>query len=339
MGSLPVGPLGSQGLQTSRIGFGCMSLTKGFYGQTNIPTEEEATALLQRAVELGVTLFNTSDLYGPYINEELVGRALDSTKGSSVTIATKWGPMFKEGGLRADFSPANCRTCAEGALKRLQVPAIDLFTLRGPVNESTFPIEDTFAELKKLVEEGKVRYVGVSEVSADQVRRAHAIQPISAIELEWSLFSRDCEADLVPTCRELGIGFMAYSPLGRGLLTGRVKDTAGYDASDWRVGHSPRFAAKNMAKNLQLVANLERLAATKGCTPGQLALAWLLHQGEDVFPIPGTKRVAFMEENVGAAAIKLMAEEIAEIESAVPASEVAGDRYEDMKHGTYHGSG
>lgn len=241
--------------------------------------------------------------------------------------------------MRNDFSPANCRACAEGALKRLQVPAIDLFTLRGPVNESQFPIEDTFAELKKLVAEGKVRYVGVSEISAAQVRRAHAAQPITAMELEWSLFNRDSEVDLVPTCRELGIGFMAYSPLGRGILTGRVKDTSGYDATDFRVHHAPQFAPGNLSKNLQLVANLERLAERKGCTPGQLALAWLLHQGQDVFPIPGTKRIPYLEENVAAVSIQLTADEIREIEAAVPASQVAGDRYSDMKHTSYHGSG
>lgn len=335
--SLPRGKLGSEGLETTRLGFGCMSLTKGFYGQSNAPTEEQATAVLHRALELGVQLFNTSDLYGPYINEQLVGKALDAAKGG-ITIATKWGPMFQDGAIRADFSPENCRRCCEGALQRLGVPAIDLFIMRGPMDESVVTIEQTAAELKALVAEGKVKYVGLSEVSADQIRRAHAVQPITAVELEWSLFTRDCEEDLVPTCRELGIGFLAYSPLGRGILTGKLKDTGGLDKADFRVNFAPRFAGDNMSKNLQLVANLEALAAKKGVTPGQLALAWLLHQGEDVFPIPGTRRVEFLEENVGAASIQLSPEEIQEIERAVPASEVAGDRYGDMVHGTYHGS-
>ncbi|KAK9803167.1 hypothetical protein WJX72_006969 [[Myrmecia] bisecta] len=331
--AVPVRPLGSQGLMASAQGLGCMSLTP-FGGTGGVP-EEEAVSLLRRAVELGVTLFNSSDLYGPYTNELYLGKAFEGMH-DKVVVATKWGPMWGEGSIKMDASPANCRKCCEDQLQRLRVKAIDLWVMRG--RDPKVPIEETMKTVKALVEERKVKYVGLSEVSPTDIRKAHAVHPITAIEMEWSLFSRDAEQDIVPVCRELGIGFLAYSPIGRGLLTGQVsaETVASLPDDDFRKRGQPRFQKENLEKNLVLVERVKALAAKKGCTPGQLALAWLHHQGDDVFPIPGTKRVKYLEENLAAVAVKLSGEEMAELEAAVPIHEVAGDRYPDMKHGSYH---
>ncbi|GAB4821479.1 hypothetical protein N2152v2_008525 [Parachlorella kessleri] len=335
--ALPTRKLGKHSpLEVSAEGLGCMSLTPGSFYDTAGLTEEQAAAVVHRAVELGVTLLNTSDLYGPYINEELLGRALEGHK-DEVRIATKWGPMKTESGFHMDASPANCRACCEGALKRLGVPAIDLFTMRGPVDPKV-PLEETMAEVKRLVEEGKVKHVGLSEVNSDDIRRAHAVVSITAVEQEWSLFTRDIEEDILPTCRELGIGILAYSPLGRGLLAGRFTSAADIGVDDFRRTMMPRFQGENFEKNLQLAQNVFRVAERKGCTPGQLALAWLLHKGDDVVPIPGTKTIKYLEENVGALKVKLSPEEMEELESLVPHDQVAGFR-DAFKHATYHGSG
>ncbi|KAF6256501.1 NADP-dependent oxidoreductase domain-containing protein [Scenedesmus sp. NREL 46B-D3] len=294
--------------------------------------------LIQRALELGVTLFNTSDLYGPYTNEQLLGKALKNAPRESYTICTKWGPMFDDNGAVSHTQTRDyARKACEGALQRLGTDYIDLFTLRGPVQPGT-DIADLMQELKELVAEGKIRHVGLSEVGPDQIRAAAAVVPITAIEQEWSLFVRDLESDLLPVCRELGIGVLAYSPLGRGLLTGQLKDTSKLDPSDFRVTASPWFDHGNLQQNLKLVAAVEQMAARKGVTAGQLATAWLLAKSPDVIPIPGTKRVAALEENVGAAAVCLTAEEVAELEAAVPVDGVAGERYAHMQHLTYKGN-
>lgn len=322
-----------KGLKGSAVGLGCMSLTPGFYGKDGIP-EEDAIKLIHRALELGVTLFNTSDLYGPYTNEQMLGKALKDVPRESITICTKWGPMFDgKGGISHTQTREYARKACEDALERLGTSYIDLFTLRGPVQPGT-DIADLMQELKVLVEEGKIRHVGLSEVGPDQIRAAAAVVPISAIEQEWSLFARDLERDLLPVCRELDIGVLAYSPLGRGLLTGQLKDTAQLDPADFRVTASPWFSQENLKQNLKLVEAVEAMAAKKGVTPGQLAMAWLLAKSPDVIPIPGTKRIAALEENAGAAAVSLSEGEVAELEAAVPFDAVAGDRYGHM-HLTY----
>lgn len=330
--SLPTRKLGAQGCEASAMGFGCMSLTPGLYESGGL-SEDEAVTVIHRALDLGVTLLNTSDLYGPYTNELILGLAI---KGRTAVISTKFGPMFQDGKFVMDASRENVRRCAEGSLKRLGVSALDIFTFRGPPDPKV-PIEETMAEVAELVKEGKVKYVGLSEVSANAIRRAHAVVPITAVELEWSLFSRDCEQDLVPTCRELGIGFMAYSPLGRGLLAGRFSGVEELGERDWRR-QCPRFVGDNLTANLELVQKVKALAGKKGCTPSQLALAWLLAQGNDIIPIPGTKNPKFIEDNAGALKVELTTADLEELEAAVPPEAVAGTRYADMKHATYHGS-
>lgn len=311
-----------------------MSLSGNLYAEP--PNEEEATQLLRTAYNLGVRLFNTSDLYGPYTNEELLGRALPAEQYPDAFIATKWGAMFYLGkGIVMDNSRENCRKSCEGALKRLQRPAIDLFVYRGPPPADGPSIEETMEECKLLLAEGKIRGVGLSEVSAEQIRAAARVVPIAAVECEWSLFTRDVEEDIVPTCRELGIAFLAYSPLGRGILTGKIRDISSIPEDDFRRKAAPRFDA--LSSNLPLVDAVAALAERKGCSPGQLALAWLLAQGPDVFPIPGTRKVANLEENMGALGVTLSAEELKELAEAVPPDQVVGTRYAHMA-ATYHGA-
>lgn len=333
---LPTRKLGAQGCAPSAIGLGCMSLVPGggFYDAEGL-TEEQAVAVIRCALDLGVTLFNTSDLYGPYTGERVLGKALAGRR-EGVVVATKWGPMFKEGELVMDGSPANARACVEGSLQRLGIDCIDIFTMRGPVDPKV-SIQETMAELKKLVEEGKVRHLGLSEVSAAQVRAAHAIHPIACVELEWSLFTRDAERDVVPTLRELGIGVLAYSPLGRGLLAGRFSGVDELGEKDFRRWGQPRFQGEAFEANKALAGKVAAIAARKGCTPAQLALAWLLAQGDDIIPIPGTKSATRLEENLGALAVQLSPPELAELEAAVSPDAVVGTRYAHMA-GTYHGS-
>ncbi|GFR45091.1 hypothetical protein Agub_g6467 [Astrephomene gubernaculifera] len=333
----PSGTLGASGISTSRLGYGCMSLSSNLYA--GAPPEEEAIVLLRRAYDLGVRLFNTSDLYGPYTNEVLLARAFPLDQYPDVVIATKWGAMFAPGrGIVQDNSRENCRRCCEGALQRLQRPCIDLFTYRGPPDPTSgVSIADTMEECKLLLAEGKIRGVGLSEVSAAQIRQAAAVVPVAAVELEWSLFTRDAEAEIIPTCRELGISMLAYSPLGRGLLTGALRSVEQLSEGDFRRKGSPWF--EQIDKNLVLVDRLAALAASKGCTAGQLALAWVMARGPDVFPIPGTRKIANLEENLGALSLLpgLTAGELEQLELAVPAEQVSGTRYGHMAM-TFHGA-
>ncbi|MEU7479520.1 aldo/keto reductase [Lentzea sp. NPDC042327] len=294
-----------------------------FYGAGD---DTESIAVIHRALELGVTLIDTADMYGPHTNEELVGRAIAGRR-DSVVLATKFG-IVRDGdrrGVRGDR--AYVRQAVEGSLKRLGVDVIDLYYLhRVPADT---PIEETVGAMGELVAEGKVRHLGLSEAGAETLRRAHAVHPITALQSEWSLWSRDIEAEIVPTARELGIGLVPYSPLGRGVLTGRFSSSADFAEGDFRAAN-PRFSGANLDANLKMVADLRALADERGVTAGQLALAWVQHRGSDVVPIPGTKRLKYLEENVAAAALELSEADLAAIEAAVPASAVAGDRYPDM---------
>ncbi|PNW76476.1 hypothetical protein CHLRE_11g467622v5 [Chlamydomonas reinhardtii] len=331
----PVGALGKSGVSAPRLGYGCMSLSNNLYA--GAPSEEDAIKLLHRAYELGVRLFNTSDLYGPYTNEQLLAKAFPADAYPDVVFATKWGAQFVPGqGIVNDNSRGNCRKCCEGALSRLQRPHLDLYTYRGPPSTAAgVSIADTMEECKLLLAEGKIRGVGLSEVSAEQVRQAAAVVPIAAVELEWSLFTRDAEDEIIPTCRELGIAILAYSPLSRGLLTGAVRSAEQIHEADFRRKGFPRL--DNLDKNLVLVDRLSAIAGRKGCSPGQLALAWVMARGPDVFPIPGTRSIANLEQNMGALAVSLSPEECRELEEAVPADQVVGDRYAHMA-ATFHGA-
>ncbi|MDX8051947.1 aldo/keto reductase [Lentzea sp. BCCO 10_0798] len=295
-----------------------------FYGAGD---EAESVAVIHRALELGVTLLDTADMYGPHLNEELVGRAIAGRR-SDVVLATKFG-IVRDGerrGVRGDREYV--RSSVEGSLKRLGTDVIDLYYLhRVPADT---PIEETVGAMAELVTEGKVRFLGLSEAGAQTLRRAHAVHPITALQSEWSLWSRDIEAEIVPTARELGIGLVPYSPLGRGVLTGRFASSADFGAGDFRGVAQPRFTGSNLDANLKMVEALRALAADRGVTAGQLALAWVQHRGSDVVPIPGTKRIKYLEENVAAASLELSEADLAAIEAAVPASAVAGDRYPDM---------
>ncbi|GLC35095.1 hypothetical protein PLESTM_000279000 [Pleodorina starrii] len=330
-----VGTLGASGISTSRLGYGCMSLSGNLYA--GAPPEEDSIALLRRAYELGVRLFNTSDLYGPYTNEELLARALPADRYPDIVVATKWGAMFVPGrGIVQDNSRENCRRCCEGALQRLQRPSLDIFTYRGPPDPTSgVSIAETMEECKLLLAEGKIRGVGLSEVSAEQIREAAAVVPISVVEQEWSLFTRDAEEEIIPTCRELGISILAYSPLGRGILTGALRSVDQLQEADFRRKANPRF--DNLDQNLVLVDRLAALAQRKGCTTAQLALAWVLSRGPDVFPIPGTRSIRNLEENLGSSTVSLSQEELRELEAAVPPDQVVGDRYPHMSI-TFHGA-
>jgi aryl-alcohol dehydrogenase-like predicted oxidoreductase len=327
-------PLGSQGLTVSREGLGCMGMSD-FYGVTD---DAESIATIHRALELGVTFFDTADMYGPHINEELLGKALEGRRDEAV-IATKFGirrldlePGYDGPGYPAspaviDGTPEYVRSACEGSLKRLGVDHIDLY-YQHRVSLDT-PIEETVGAMGELVAEGKVRHIGLSEAAPETIRRAHAVHPITALQTEYSLWSRHPEEEILPTVRELGIGFVSYSPLGRGFLAGRFKSSDDFGEGDYR-GNTPRFSGENLEKNLELVKGVEELAAEKGVTSAQLAVAWVLAQGEDIVPIPGTKRRTYLEQNVGAAEVELSADEIAQLEAAVPPGEVAGERYPDM---------
>ena len=318
--------LGTQGLVVSQLGLGCMGMSE-FYGPGD---DAESTATIHRALDLGITLLDTADAYGPHTNEELVGRAIKGRR-NEVTLATKFGIVRDPGDTtRRGVSgrPEYVRSAVESSLRRLSVDHIDLY-YQHRVDVSV-PIEETWGALSELVAAGKVRYLGISEASAQTIRRANSVHPISALQYEWSLWSRDIEDNgVLETARELGIGLVPYSPLGRGFLTGQITRFEDLAADDYRR-FSPRFMGENFAKNLEVVAKVKEIAAEKGCTPGQLALAWLLHQGEDVVPIPGTKRRRYLEENVGAIDVQLTSKELERIEAAAPLGAAAGDRYADM---------
>ncbi|MFB9904688.1 aldo/keto reductase [Allokutzneria oryzae] len=323
MSNLPTRRLGA--LEVSAQGLGCMGMSE-FYGETD---EKESIATIHRAIDLGVRFLDTADMYGPYLNEELVGRAI-ADRRDQVVLATKFGIVRTDDphvrGVRGDA--AYVRQSVEGSLKRLGVDHIDLYYQHRI--DPNVPTEETVGAMAELVAEGKVRYLGLSEAGADTIRRAHAVHPIAALQSEWSLWSRDIEDEVIPTCRELGIGIVPYSPLGRGFLTGRFTKAADFGSKDFRVVGQPRFSEENLAKNLAIVETLRELAAARGVTAGQLALAWVQNQGEDVVPIPGTKRRKYLEENVASVAIELSAEELDRIAAAVPLDQVAGNRYPEQ---------
>lgn len=316
--------LGTQGLVVSAQGLGCMGMSEFYAGRD----DAESVATIHRALDLGVTFLDTADMYGPHTNEVLVGRAIRGRR-SEVVLATKFGNMRGPDGafLGVNGRPEYARSCCEGSLARLGVDVIDLY-YQHRVDRSV-PIEETVGAMSELVKEGKVRFLGLSEASPATIRRAHAVHPISALQTEYSLWTRDPEEGLIATVRELGIGFVAYSPLGRGFLTGRFRSFEDLPEGDYRR-LAPRFQGENFRKNLDVVAKVEEISREKGCTPAQLALAWLHAQGKDVVPIPGTKSRARLEENVGALRVSLTPADLARIEAVAPKGFTAGPRYPEM---------
>jgi aryl-alcohol dehydrogenase-like predicted oxidoreductase len=313
--------LGRQGLVVAELGLGCMGMSQS-YGPGD---DRESVATIHRALELGMTFLDTADMYGPFTNERLVGRAIVGRR-DEVVLATKFGNQRRADGswVRVNGEPDYVRRACDESLERLGVDHIDLY-YQHRVDRSV-PVEDTWGAMAELVQAGKVRYLGISEAAAATVRRAHAVHPISAGQYEWSLFTRDLEDEVLATLRELGIGVVAYSPLGRGFLSGRITSPDDFGEDDFRRDH-PRFSGENFARNLELVERVKELAAGKGATPSQLAIAWVLAQGDDVVPIPGTKRRRYLEENAGALAVELTGEDLAAIEEVTPRGSAAGARY------------
>ena len=318
--------LGKEGLRVSELGLGCMGMSE-FYGTGD---EDESIATIHRAIELGVTFLDTADMYGPFTNERLVGRAI-ADRRDQVTLATKFGNERAEDGTRLGVNgrPEYVRKACDASLERLGVEHIDLYYQHRVDPE--MPIEETVGAMKELVESGKVRYLGLSEAAPETIRKAHEVHPISALQTEYSLFTRDVEDEILPTLRELSIGFVAYSPLGRGFLTGRWRSIEDMPEEDTRAARFPRFQEENFRKNLKLADKVREISDEKGITPGQLALAWLLRQGDDIVPIPGTKRRERLEENAAAADVTLTDEDLKRIEEAVPRGSVAGERYAEQQ--------
>ncbi|HZQ50891.1 MAG TPA: aldo/keto reductase [Bryobacteraceae bacterium] len=313
--------LGSTGLQVSALGLGCMGMSE-FYGPGD---EQESITVIHRAIDAGITFLDTADVYGNGHNEELVGRALKGRR-DQVILATKFANLRDKDGKFVGISgkPEYVRSACEASLRRLGVDVIDLY-YQHRVDPDT-PIEDTVAAMADLVREGKVRYLGLSEAGPQTLRRARAVHPIAALQTEYSLWSRDPEEEILPTVRELGIGFVAYSPLGRGFLTGRFRKPEDLPPDDWRR-NNPRFQGENFNKNLQLVSEIEAMAREKNCTPSQLALAWVLARGKDIVPIPGTKHLHYLEENLGARRVQLSADDLSRIDRVLPQGAASGARY------------
>jgi len=319
---MKIKPLGTQGLQASELGLGCMGMSE-FYGTRN---DEESISVIHYAFESGITFFDTSDAYGPYTNEILVGKAIKDFR-KKITLATKFGivrdvndPAKRSISGKAEYVKTSC----EASLKRLDVDTIDLYYVHR--KDPGTPIEETIGAMAELIKEGKIRGIGLSEVSEETLRRAHEMHPITALQNEYSLWTRDPENGILKTCKELGIAFVAYSPLGRGFLTGQIKKFEDFEPGDYRR-FSPRFQGENFEKNLQLVKKIEELAKSKGCTAAQLALAWVLAQGDHIFPIPGTKRIKYLEENIAALNVNLTKKELEEIDAIAPKGVAAGARY------------
>ncbi|RFA09713.1 aldo/keto reductase [Subtercola boreus] len=315
--------LGTNGPEVSRLGLGCMGMSDFYTGHGT--DEQGSIATIHRALELGVTFFDTAEIYGPFTNEELVGKALAAHR-DEVTIATKFGFIqhLGDGSRGLDGRPENARLALEGSLKRLGTDHIDLYYQHRM--DPKVPIEETVGALAEFVAEGKIRYIGLSEAAPETIRRAHAVHPVTALQTEYSLWSRDPEAEILPTVRELGIGFVPYSPLGRGFLTGTIRSLDQLDEKDFRR-NNPRFEGENLAANIRIVEQVDAVAAELGAKPGQVALAWLLAQGDDIAPIPGTKRVSYLEENTAADALVLTEAQLAALDAvAAP----VGDRYADM---------
>ena len=321
--------LGSQGLFASEIGLGCMGMSE-FYGTRN---DHESLNVLHHAIQLGITFWDTSDMYGPFHNEELVGKALKG-KRDKITLATKFGIVRNPENPQIrgfNGTPLYVQQACEASLKRLDTETIDLYYLHR--KDPATPIEDTVGAMSRLVEQGKIRGIGLSEVSSATLRKAHAIYPVSAVQTEYSIWSREPEDDILQTCKELGVAFVAYSPLGRGFLTGQIKKFEDLDQGDYRR-FSPRFQGENFSKNLDLVHQLEQLAMDKHCTAAQLALAWVLKQGDHIFPIPGTKRIKYLEENAGALNVDLTAAELKLLDEIAPKGIAAGLRYPESMMGS-----
>lgn len=315
--------LGSQGLIVTALGLGCMGMSQS-YGTPEERDDRESIATIHRAIELGLTFLDTAEVYGPYTNEELLGRALQGRR-DDVIIATKFGFRIVDGKVAGlDSRPEHVREAVDGSLRRLNTDRIDLLYQHRV--DPAVPIEETVGAMAELVREGKVRFLGLSEAGEQNIRRAHAVHPISALQSEYSLWERNLEPRIIPLLRELGIGLVAFSPLGRGFLTGSVKRAEEYPQSDFRH-NDPRYQGENFDANMRAASSVRELAAQKGATPAQIALAWLLHKGPDIVPIPGTKRRRYLEENAGATNVSLSAQEMQQLDAALSPEHVSGPRY------------